>query len=74
MTEEKIFLVKCKREEIINRPTIKFVELAKEEIERLKQLLSFAKVAKSNIKRINKIIEFDKALLKKLDEIGSDKK
>ena len=27
MTEEKIFLIKCKREEIINRPTIKFIEL-----------------------------------------------
>ena len=32
MTEDKIFLVKCKRQEIINRPTIKFIELTEEDI------------------------------------------
>jgi len=75
MTEEKIFLVKGNKRSWDNLGQIldvhlknfKVIELTKEEIERLKQLLSFAKVAKSNIKRVNKIIEFDKALLKKLE-------
>lgn len=38
MNDKKIFLVKCKREEIINRPTIEFVELTSEGLKHMKEL------------------------------------
>ena len=69
MTEEKIFLVKCKREEIINRPTIKFVELTKRELDFIKNELRFLLAYKAMWEK-NKIA---KTLLKKLEEIGDKK-
>ena len=55
MTEDKIFLVKCKREEIINRPTIKFVELTKRELKIIKEDLKYDDMAKSIIKKLEEI-------------------